>query len=57
MEIFDAIDRQPTERSLRNFISTTHTTLKTPFGMPNPQLTDDQITGVVSYILSLKGSR
>jgi mono/diheme cytochrome c family protein len=56
---FRVIARRPgvTEQSLRTFISTTHTTLKTPLDMPNPQLTDDQVAGVASYILSLKGSR
>jgi mono/diheme cytochrome c family protein len=56
---FRAIARRPgtTEQSLRTFISTAHATLKNPFNMPNPQLTDDQIAGVASYILSLRGSR
>ena len=43
-----------TAQSLRKFLLTTHATLKTPSNMPNPQLTDDQATAVVSYILSLK---
>jgi cytochrome c1 len=43
-----------TVESLRNFISTTHTTINAPFNMPNPELTDDMTDKVVSYILSLR---
>jgi len=53
---FAAIANRPatSAQSLRTFLLTTHATLKTPSSMPNPQLTDDQATAVVSYILSLK---
>jgi mono/diheme cytochrome c family protein len=40
---------------LRKFITTTHWDEKTiPMTMPNPMLTDEQITQVSSYILSLR---
>jgi cytochrome c1 len=42
--------------SLRNFLLTTHTILAEPANMPNPQLTKDQVTQLVSYILSLRSS-
>jgi mono/diheme cytochrome c family protein len=53
---FAAIAKRPAATAdwLRNFIETTHTTLRTPNNMPNPQLTDDQAAAVISYILSLK---
>jgi mono/diheme cytochrome c family protein len=55
---FDAIANKPstTSESLRTFLSTTHTTMSTPFDMPNPQLADYQINEVTSYILSLRSS-
>jgi mono/diheme cytochrome c family protein len=43
-----------TAQSLRQFLSTTHTTISTPGTMPDPQLTDDQKTVLVAYILSLR---
>ncbi len=53
---FRTIANRPgtTAASLRNFISTTHETIATPANMPNPELTDDQVTALVSYILSLR---
>jgi mono/diheme cytochrome c family protein len=53
---FDAIANRPTttSESLRTFLSTTHTTIGAPYGMPNPQLADYQINEVTSYILSLR---
>lgn len=53
---FATIARWPgtTAQSLRTFLRTTHTTLKTPENMPNPMLTDEMAAAVVSYILSLK---
>ena len=48
--------RDTTAASLRSFLLTTHATLAEPANMPNPQLTDDQVTQLVSYILSLRSS-
>jgi cytochrome c len=46
--------RGTTAASLRTFLLTTHATIAEPANMPNPQLTDDQVTQLVSYILSLR---
>ena len=56
---FRAIANRPrtTSTSLRTFLSTTHQTVRNPDHMPNPQLSDDQITDVVSYILILRDRR
>lgn len=56
---FHAIANRPgvSAESLRTFLLTTHSTIATPRNMPNPQLTDDQATAVVSYILSLRDRR
>ena len=56
---FDSIANKPTttEASLRAFLTTTHTTINNPNGMPNPQLADYQISEVTSYILSLRTNR
>lgn len=44
-----------TAESLRKFITTTHWDERTiPITMPNPELIDDQVTEVISYILSLR---
>ena len=43
-------------QSLRQFLSTTHTTIRTPSTMPAPQLTEDQTTVLISYILSLRNT-
>ncbi|MGD0634121.1 MAG: cytochrome c [Beijerinckiaceae bacterium] len=53
---FSEIANRPdvTEESLRNFISTTHSSMTMPVRMPNPELTDDQIKNVISFILSLR---
>lgn len=53
---FSAIANKPgtTPASLRAFLSVTHATLKTPYNMPNPELTDQQTAAVISYILSLR---
>ena len=39
---------------LKEFITTTHRTLATQKGMPNPDLADFQVKQVVAYILSLR---
>jgi len=42
-------------KSLRHFIATTHWDMKTlPATMPNPMLTDSQVSDVSHYILSLR---
>jgi mono/diheme cytochrome c family protein len=55
---FQSIADRPgtTAASLRNFMLTTHRTIATPANMPNLQLTADQVTQLVSYILSLRRS-
>ena len=42
-------------KSLRKFIATTHWDMKsTPVTMPNPMLTDSQVSDVSNYIMSLR---
>ena len=43
-----------TDKVLRHFLRTTHATLLKPFNMPDPGLTDGEISAVVAYIESLK---
>jgi mono/diheme cytochrome c family protein len=43
-----------TEHSLRNFLSTTHSTISMPIRMPNPRLSNDQAAKIVSFMLSLR---
>ena len=44
-------------KSLRKFIATTHWDMKsTPVTMPNPMLTDSQVSDVSRYILSLRST-
>jgi hypothetical protein len=43
-----------TAASLQSFLLTTHATIPNADNMPNPQLTDDQVRVLVSYILSLR---
>ncbi len=52
---FAEIARQPgmTAEALRNFLATTHSTMTGPMRMPNPMLDEEQLTLIVSYILSL----
>ena len=53
---FDAIANKPatSAESLRAFLTTTHRTIANPDGMPNPQLTDQQVEEVIRFILSLR---
>lgn len=53
---FAAIANRPstTADSLRKFLTTTHMDLKTAQGMPSPQLTDQQTTDVIAYLMSLR---
>lgn len=52
----DIADRPgTTAESLRKFVGTTHwDPTKNPDAMPNPRLSDEQITAISAYILSLK---
>jgi mono/diheme cytochrome c family protein len=52
----DIANRPGTSRkSLRHFVATTHWDMKTiPITMPNPELTNEQITAVTDYIMSLR---
>ena len=43
-----------TPAALRTFLEMTHSTIDTPTNMPNPQITDEQATNVISYIASLR---
>jgi mono/diheme cytochrome c family protein len=54
---FQEIARQSkTDASyLRGFLSSTHSSVSHPTGMPHPQLTADQVSDIVAYILSLRG--
>jgi hypothetical protein len=56
---FQAIagNRKTTEQSLRHFLSTTHSRISLPIRMPNPRLSEDQATKIVSFILSLRKKR
>jgi len=56
---FDSIANKPdtTEASLRHFISTTHKEILPPDQMPNPELSDEQTTSVVRFIMSLRHRR
>ncbi len=46
-----------TAESLRRFLSGTHQTLGRPGGMPNPQLTADQVRQTTAFLMSLKNQR
>lgn len=56
---FSTIANRPgaTAAGLRTFIVKTHPTSDSPYQMPNPQLLDDQVRDVVSYILTLRNGR
>lgn len=49
--------RGTTAESLRRFLGETHRSLGKPGGMPNPQLTEDQVRQATAFILSLKDRR
>ena len=53
---FRAIAERPdtTPASLTAFLHTAHRTEDKPYTMPNPGLSDEMISAVVSYIMSLK---
>ena len=53
---FATIANRPgvTAESLRAYVLTTHVSLKSPHDMPNPQLSENQATAVVGYLLSLR---
>jgi mono/diheme cytochrome c family protein len=56
---FGRIANQPhtTAASLRHFITTTHKGIVPPHQMSNPELSDEQIANVVSFIMSLRHRR
>jgi mono/diheme cytochrome c family protein len=47
---------ETTADSLRAHLKSTHTSSIIPLSMPNPQLTEDETTKIVAYILSLHRS-
>jgi mono/diheme cytochrome c family protein len=54
---FESIANRPdtTEKSLRHFVATTHWDLKTvPITMPDPELSRDDTTAIIRYILTLR---
>lgn len=53
---FRAIAEKPdtTSASLTTFLHTAHRTEDKPYTMPSPGLSDEMISAVVSYIMSLK---
>jgi mono/diheme cytochrome c family protein len=55
---FKAIAARPgiSVPSLQLFILRTHSGIRTPENMPNPQLTEDQAADIASYIASLRPS-
>jgi len=55
---FPTIANEPdtTSASLRAFIASTHRTVSNPSNMPNPSLTNEEMTEIVGYILSLRKS-
>jgi cytochrome c len=46
-----------TAESLREFVRTTHSTMKVPGNMPTLEVTDYQLDQIVDYILSLRRKR
>ena len=46
-----------TAESLREFVRTTHSTMKEPGNMPTLEVTDYQLDQIVDYILSLRRKR
>ncbi len=53
---FQSVADRPgtTPESLRRHLTTTHTNAMIPLAMPNPQLTEDELIKIVSYLMSLK---
>jgi mono/diheme cytochrome c family protein len=45
---------ETTERSLRRHLRTTHSNTMIPLAMPNPQLSEDELVKIISYIVSLR---
>jgi mono/diheme cytochrome c family protein len=46
-----------TRKSLRHHLRTTHAAAVIPLSMPTPQLSDDEMNKVISYILSLRAPK
>lgn len=49
-----AADAAQTESSIAAYIATTHQTMASPAGMPNPQLLESQRRDVAAYLMSLR---
>ena len=54
---FIANRRDLGSQSLRDFLAKTHSNIRSPLGMPNLNLTDEQAADVASYILALRHHR
>jgi mono/diheme cytochrome c family protein len=56
---FRTIANRPgtTDESLRRFLTETHASLRDVSGMPNPQLTEDQVREAAAFIMSLRKPR
>ena len=46
-----------TNESLRRFLTQTHASLRDVSGMPNPQLTEDQVREAAAFIMSIRKPR
>ena len=53
---FQTVANRPdtSERSLRKHLRTTHTNSMIPLAMPNPQLSEDELNKIISYVTSLR---
>jgi mono/diheme cytochrome c family protein len=49
--------RGTSDESLRRFLAQTHAGLRDVGGMPNPQLTEDQVREAAAFIMSLRKPR
>jgi mono/diheme cytochrome c family protein len=52
---FQSVADRPgmTRAALRHHLQTTHTNAMIPLAMPNPELTEDELNKIITYILSL----
>ncbi len=53
---FQSVADRPdvTVQSLRKHLKTTHSNAMIPLAMPNPQLSEDELVKIISYLLSLR---
>jgi hypothetical protein len=56
---FQTVANSPrvTVRSLRKHLETTHSNDMIPLAMPNPELSEDELIKIISYIISLRAQR